>query len=74
MADNSGVFYDSHPSLDALELHLLRRLSEEESARIEAHLFSCNECGVMTSELKGQMTLINAAFACDGESELVREY
>ena len=57
------MYYENHPSLDALELHLLGRLSQNETVIIDDHLLECGQCRAMARELKAQVALIREEVA-----------
>jgi hypothetical protein len=59
------LFYDSHPNLDALELHLLSRLPDCKNREVEEHLLICESCQTMAAKLLDQITLIQSTLAVD---------
>lgn len=59
------LYYNSHPNLDSLELHLLNRLRQDETNEVEEHLKSCESCQRMAAKLLDQITLIHSTLAVD---------
>ncbi len=53
--------FDSHPTLDSLELYLLGRLDKEEDAEVEEHILVCNPCRQMTDALEREIVFIRAS-------------
>jgi anti-sigma factor RsiW len=53
----------SHPELDVLELHILRRLPEPENESVEEHLLVCEACQAMTALMESQIKRIQEALS-----------
>ena len=54
--------FQSHPTLDLVELYILHRLDEQEVSEMEEHLLVCNKCRLMADALEHEIKLIHLAF------------
>jgi anti-sigma factor RsiW len=66
-------YYDSHPNLDALELHLLGRLSADENSKVDNHLLGCYPCQQMAADLNRQIEFIRDVLSGEGAKPAVRQ-
>ncbi len=55
-------YFDSHPTLDLVELYVLQRLDDQELPEMEEHLLVCNQCRLMAEALECEIKLIQLAF------------
>ncbi|HEX4165271.1 MAG TPA: zf-HC2 domain-containing protein [Bryobacteraceae bacterium] len=53
--------FDSHPSLDSVELHVLGRLDNEEDSEVEEHMLVCSPCRQMADALEREINFIREA-------------
>ncbi len=60
--------FDSHPTLDSLELYLLGRLDSAEEDEVEEHMLVCGPCRRMADALAQEIEFIREALLED-ESE-----
>ena len=61
-------YFDSHPTLDLVELYVLQRLDDEELPEMEEHLLLCNQCRLMAEALECEIKLIQLAFEIEPDS------